>query len=108
MAGACVPGGWGLAKESWRDFASRRLDIHFLMLAAALASAALGHWQEAALLLVLFSGSEALEAYANYRTETALASLFKDAPRTALRVASCQDRRRKSSSASKPKAAMLP
>ena len=86
FAAACVPGGWGLAKESWHDFAARRLDIHFLMLAAAVASALLGHWQEAALLLVLFSGSEALEAYANYRTESALASLFKDTPRTALRV----------------------
>jgi Zn2+/Cd2+-exporting ATPase len=83
---ACVPGGWGLAKESWQDFAARRLEIHFLMLAAAVASAALGHWQEAALLLVLFSGSEALEDYANHRTESALASLFHDTPRTALRV----------------------
>lgn len=83
---ACVPGAWGLVVESLADLLARRLDIHFLMLAAAVASAALGHWPEAALLLVLFSGSEALEAYANHRTETALASLFHDTPRTALRV----------------------
>lgn len=86
FAAACIPGGWGLAKESWNDIASRRLDIHFLMLSAAVASAVLGHWQEAALLLVLFSGSEALEDYANFRTESALASLFKAAPKTALRL----------------------
>lgn len=83
---ACIPGGWGLAEESWDDFLALRLDIHFLMFAAAVASAALGHWQEAALLLVLFSGSEALEDYANHRTESALASLFREAPRTALRL----------------------
>ena len=86
FAAACVPGVWGLVQESWDDLIARRLDIHFLMLAAAVASAALGAWPEAALLLVLFSGSEALEDYAHYRTETALASLFKDAPRTALRI----------------------
>lgn len=86
FAAACVPGAWGLVQESWQDFTARRLDIHFLMLAAAVASAALGAWAEAALLLVLFSGSEALEDYAHHRTETALASLFHDAPRTALRV----------------------
>jgi len=83
---ACIPGSWGLLLESWQDLTSRRLDIHFLMLAAAVASAALGHWPEAALLLVLFSGSEALEAYANHRTETALASLFHETPPTARRV----------------------
>jgi Cd2+/Zn2+-exporting ATPase len=86
FAAACIPGAWGLVVESWQDFTSRRLDIHFLMLAAAVASAALGAWPEAALLLVLFSGSEALEDYAHFRTESALASLFKDTPRTALRV----------------------
>ncbi len=83
---ACLPGGWGLARESWEDLRARRLGIHFLMFASAVASAALGHWPEAALLLVLFSGSEALELYANYRTETALASLFESAPRTAVRI----------------------
>ena len=83
---ACAAGGWGLAKESWHDLRAFKLEIHFLMLAAAVASAALGQWPEAALLLVLFSGSEALEAYANHRTERALASLFKDTPRTALEV----------------------
>lgn len=83
---ACVPGAWGLVQKSLGDLLARRLGIHFLMLAAAIASAALGHWQEAALLLVLFSGSEALEEYAHHRTESALASLFKDTPQTALRV----------------------
>jgi Cd2+/Zn2+-exporting ATPase len=83
---ACMAGGWGLARHSWEDLRRFRLEIHFLMFAAAVASAALGQWPEAALLLVLFSGSEALESYANHRTERALASLFKDTPRTALEV----------------------
>src|SRR6187397_1420473 len=80
---ACIPGGWGLVRESWQDLRSLKLGIHFLMFAAAAASAILGHWQEAALLLVLFSSSEALEDYAHHRTESALASLFHDTPRTA-------------------------
>ena len=52
---ACAAGGWGLAKESWRDLRALKLEIHFLMLAAAVASAALGQWPEAALLLVLLN-----------------------------------------------------
>ncbi|HEX2747379.1 MAG TPA: cation-translocating P-type ATPase [Verrucomicrobiales bacterium] len=86
FAAACLPGGWGLVKESWEDLRAFRLEIHFLMLASAVASAALGHWPEAALLLVLFSAAEALEEYANFRTESALESLFNAAPRTALRL----------------------
>ncbi len=83
---ACLPGGWDLASDAWSDLCALRLDIHFLMLAAAAASGALGHWQEAALLLVLFSGSEALEEFANHRTEAALSSLFREAPKTVLAV----------------------
>ena len=49
-----MAGGWGLARHSWEDLRRFRLEIHFLMFAAAVASAALGQWPEAALLLVLF------------------------------------------------------
>ena len=83
---SCVVGGWDLAAETWQGLRRKELDIHFLMLAAAGASAGLGHWEEASLLLVLFSGSSALEAYANFRTESALASLFHDVPKTALEL----------------------
>ncbi|MEN9284246.1 MAG: hypothetical protein RLZZ179_1739 [Verrucomicrobiota bacterium] len=83
---SCVAGGYDLAKDTLGALRRKSLDIHFLMLMAAAASAALGHWHEAALLLVLFSGSSALEEYANHRTETALASLFRDVPRTARQV----------------------
>lgn len=51
---ACVAGGWGLAKESWQDLRAFKLEIHFLMFAAAVASAVLGQWPEAALLLGAF------------------------------------------------------
>ncbi len=83
---SCIVGGIDLVEDTIAGFKRRTLDIHFLMLAAAAASALLGHWQEAALLLVLFSGSSALEDYANFRTETALASLFRDVPKTAREV----------------------
>jgi Cd2+/Zn2+-exporting ATPase len=86
FAASCLAGGFELARDTFLALRRKSLDIHFLMLTAAAASAALGHWHEAALLLVLFSGSSALEEYANHRTETALASLFRDVPRTARQV----------------------
>jgi Cd2+/Zn2+-exporting ATPase len=45
-----------------------------------------GHWDEGALLLFLFSFSGALEELAAYRTERELAGLFKVAPREAVKI----------------------
>ena len=51
---AIATGGWDAAKDTWENLRKGTLDIHFLMLAAAAGSAALGAWGEAALLLFLF------------------------------------------------------
>jgi Cd2+/Zn2+-exporting ATPase len=51
------------------------LDIDFLMIAAALGAAAIGEWEEGALLLFLFTLSGALEEFAIERTRKAIESL---------------------------------
>lgn len=80
---AIVTGGWDAAKDTWQGLRERKLDIHFLMLAAAAGSAALGAWGEGALLLFLFSASGALEHFALHRTRREIQSLFRAAPRAA-------------------------
>jgi Zn2+/Cd2+-exporting ATPase len=50
-----------------------KLDIDFLMIAAALGAALIGEWEEGALLLFLFTLSGALEEFAMDRTRRATA-----------------------------------
>ncbi len=52
-----------------------KLDIDFLMIVAALGAAAIGQWQEGALLLFLFTLSGALEEFAMDRTRRAIEAL---------------------------------
>jgi Cd2+/Zn2+-exporting ATPase len=83
---AYLAGGWKTAEEVCHKIKSGVLDIHFLMLAVAVGAACVGHWDEGALLLFLFSLSGALEELAAYRTERELAGLFRAAPREAIRI----------------------
>ena len=86
FAVAYIAGGWKTAEEVWHKIKSGVLEIHFLMLAVAVGAACVGHWDEGALLLFLFSLSGALEELAAYRTERELAGLFRAAPREAIRI----------------------
>ncbi len=81
---AYVAGAWFTALEVWEGFQHGVMDVHFLMLAVAGGSAAIGAWGEGAMLLFLFSLSGALEHYAMGRTSREIRSLFKDAPKTAV------------------------
>jgi Cd2+/Zn2+-exporting ATPase len=78
-----VAGAWFPAIEVWERLQHRTLDVHFLMLAVAVGSAAIGGWAEGATLLFLFSFSGGLEHYAMGRTHREIRSLFKTAPKTA-------------------------
>lgn len=80
---AYLAGGWFAAHEVWERLQHRVLDVHFLMLAVAVGSALIGHWDEGAMLLFLFSISGALEHYAMGRTQREIGALFKAAPKTA-------------------------
>lgn len=83
---AYLSGGWHAVHEVWERLEQRILDVHFLMLAVAVGSAAIGEWSEGAVLLFLFSFSGALEHYAMGRTQREIKALFKAAPKTATQV----------------------
>lgn len=80
---AYLAGSWFAAGEVWERLRKMTLDVHFLMLAVAIGSAAINEWNEGATLLFLFSLSGALEHFAMDRTRREIHSLFKDAPKTA-------------------------
>jgi len=83
---ALIAGGWDAVKDTWENLKERKVDIHFLMLAVAVGAMAIGAWGEAVLLLFLFSASGAMEDYALDRTQRAVGSLLKSAPKTAALV----------------------
>jgi Zn2+/Cd2+-exporting ATPase len=78
-------GGWFAAHDVWRGLKQRKIDIQFLMIFVALGAAAVKAWTEGATLLFLFSLSNALEQFANHRTNKTIESLLKTAPQRALR-----------------------
>ena len=80
---AYLAGGWFAAREAFARIRTWALDVHFLMLAVAAGSAAVGAWAEGAMLLFLFSTSGALEHYAMGRTQREIRSLFRTAPKVA-------------------------
>ncbi|MBA4136368.1 MAG: heavy metal translocating P-type ATPase [Opitutus sp.] len=84
---ALMAGGWDAAIDSWANIRRRKLDIHFLMLAVALGAVAVGAWGEAVLLLFLFSGAGAMEAFAMERTQREVSALLHTAPKLATIVA---------------------
>jgi Cd2+/Zn2+-exporting ATPase len=60
----------------------RTIGIELLMTVGATAAAALGEWGEAAMLVFLYSISEALEEFTESRTEGAIRALMDLAPKT--------------------------
>ena len=83
---AYVAGAWFAAEEVWVRLRKVTIDVHFLMLAVAVGSAAVNEWNEGVTLLFLFSLSGALEHFAMDRTRREINSLFKAAPKTATRI----------------------
>ena len=81
-----LAGGFFPAGEVWERLRQKTLDVHFLMLAVAAGAASIGAWAEGATLLFLFSFSGALEHYALGRTQKEIRALFRDAPKTAVRL----------------------
>src|SRR5882724_4113030 len=80
---AYLAGSWFTAQEVWERLRKNTIDVHFLMLAVAVGSAAIGAWGEGATLLFLFSFSGALEHFALGRTQREIRSLFREAPKVA-------------------------
>ncbi|MBI2080126.1 MAG: heavy metal translocating P-type ATPase [candidate division NC10 bacterium] len=72
---AYLSGGLVEARNAVRSLRSGVFDVNGLMVAAAIGAAAIDQWAEGAILLFLFSLSNALEAYAMDRTRQALRAL---------------------------------
>ncbi len=81
---AILLGGYFILIEAIETIRQGKFEIDFLMLVAAGGACALGEFQEAALLLFLFSIGHALENYAMGRARKSIAALSDLAPPTAL------------------------
>ncbi len=79
-AGSYLAGGTLATRSAIEDLFQRVVNIDLLMVLAALGAAILGAWAEGAILLGLFSTSNALEFYALRRTRTAVRSLMDLSP----------------------------
>ncbi|MFI5865130.1 heavy metal translocating P-type ATPase [Streptomyces sp. NPDC051546] len=77
-------GGFFTLREALVTLRGGRFQVDFLMLVAAAGAAAIGRWEEGAVLLVLFSLGHALEGYALGRARRSIEALGALAPRTAL------------------------
>ena len=82
---AYVSGGWFATQDVWHALKRGKIDIQFLMVAVAVGALFVRGWTEGATLLFLFSLSNGLEQFANYRTRKSIESLLKVAPKHALR-----------------------
>ena len=82
---AYVSGGWFATQDVWHALKRGKIDIQFLMVAVAVGALFVNGWTEGATLLFLFSLSNGLEQFANYRTRKSIESLLKVAPKHALR-----------------------
>ena len=80
-----LSGGWFASIELAGELRRGVFDINLLMIVVAIGAAGVGAWAEGGTLLFLFSLSNALEQFANHRTEQTISSLLKSAPETARR-----------------------
>ncbi len=82
---AVIAGGLPLARKGIRSLIfTRTFDINILMTVAVIGAVLIGEWVEAAVVVVLFSLSEALEGYAMDRARNSIRSLMNLAPANAL------------------------
>ena len=80
---AFAAGGYSGLMGAIEEARQGKLDIDFLMIAAALGAALIGEWEEGALLLFLFTLSGALEEFAMDRTRRAIEALAQLRPEVA-------------------------
>ena len=81
---AMLVGGYYWVREGLEELVRERVvGIDMLMLAAAVGSAMLGLWDEAAALVFLYSAAEGAEKYTYARTRSAIRALLELAPKEA-------------------------
>ncbi len=80
---AYLMGGTLATRDAIRDLVNGHVNVDLLMVLAAAGAAVLGQWLEGAILLSLFSTSNALEFYSMNRTRDAVRALMDLTPPTA-------------------------
>jgi Cd2+/Zn2+-exporting ATPase len=83
---AYFAGGYFGVLDGYQTLKERRLDVNFLMIAAAVGAAIVGEAPEGATLLFLFSLSNTLQNYALARSRNAVRALMALQPDTATRI----------------------
>ena len=73
-------------KVSNQQLKNKSLNVEILMILAALGAFIVGDYSEGAILIMIFAISGVLESYATSKSEKALTSLLKLAPKTAIKL----------------------
>lgn len=81
---AIVIGGGSIFRVGFRNLLKFEFDMKTLMTIAIIGAAIIGEWQEAAIVVFLFSVSEALEAYSMNKARQSIERLMDIAPPVAL------------------------
>jgi Zn2+/Cd2+-exporting ATPase len=86
LAIAIVIGAWSWVREGIEDLARYEIGIGILMLAATLGAIVLGLWEEAAILVILYSAAEGIEELTYARTRASIRTLLDFAPAEAVLI----------------------
>ncbi|HWA82708.1 MAG TPA: HAD-IC family P-type ATPase, partial [Fimbriimonadaceae bacterium] len=79
-------GSYFALNSAWQSLKERSIDVNFLMVFAAIGAVAVGHPEDAAALLFLFSLSSTLESIAMAKTRSAIEGLVRLRPSQAVRI----------------------
>jgi len=80
---AIVTGGLSTYKKGWIALRNRNLNMNALMSIAVTGAMLIGHWPEAAMVMVLFALAEVIEAHSLERARNAIRRLMELAPEIA-------------------------
>ena len=83
LGGAILVGGYRIIRRALGSIRTHALDMNVLITVAVAGALAIGRWEEAAAVIVLFAASLMLESYSGARTRRALRSLMSLSPETA-------------------------
>jgi Cd2+/Zn2+-exporting ATPase len=83
---AYLSGGTDATRQALSDLFNGHVNVDLLMVVAAIGAATLNAWAEGAVLLALFSSSNALEHHALDRTRNAVQALMELSPEVASRI----------------------
>ncbi len=89
---AIVSGGWFIARKGWAAARHLTLDMNFLMTVAVIGAVAIGAWDEAAMVVLLFALAQVLEGRAMDRARRAIRALMELAPPVARRLEGGEER----------------